>query len=206
MNNTVNASIQIRNNTGAPPALGLSVNRIDVGNVTSGSNGSLNIEAGAIAGPENDPDYSINNGASFQELGNFSNLTPEIYNLVVQLSIATAVNWIGTVPLILVGTAPVISVQTTPADCISGKGGTITITVTSGGIPPFKYSIDGGKTFSDNNRFTNVPAGTYQIVVVDNAQNSASTQATVDAIRGETNNAITNLITKKYCKGKCTPS
>ena len=48
--------------------------------------------------------------------------------------------------------------------------GSILITA-SNGIGPFAYSIDGGLSFQEENLFTNLPAGEYQIVVMDSENN-----------------------------------
>lgn len=174
--------------------------RIVVGNVTGVNNGSLFIDAASASAF--DPDYSIDGGEEFQELGTFKNLPPATYHIVVSTrQPPDAPRWTGRVPLIQVSTAPVISVQTTPADSISGKGGLITIEAT-GGVPPYQFSIDGGKTFSTGSRFTNVPAGIYQIKIVDSNQVCVTTQATVGQERVMSDNTITDFITEKYCDGE----
>lgn len=46
-----------------------------------------------------------------------------------------------------------------------GATGSINISA-QGGVPPYKYSID-GKTFGSNPAFSSVPAGTYSVMVID---------------------------------------
>lgn len=51
-------------------------------------------------------------------------------------------------------------------ECAGNETGKITVTVAGGGAG-YTYSIDGGQTFQNNNVFDNLPAGTYQLVVMD---------------------------------------
>lgn len=48
-----------------------------------------------------------------------------------------------------------------------GDLGSIVIESTVGGTPPFRYSINGGKEFSWQHNFHNLPPGTYDLVVLD---------------------------------------
>ncbi|HDR68399.1 MAG TPA: T9SS type A sorting domain-containing protein, partial [Bacteroidaceae bacterium] len=52
--------------------------------------------------------------------------------------------------------------------CYGDQTGTISIFASGGFGSPFRYSIDNGLTYQDNNpNFLNLPAGTYPIVVTD---------------------------------------
>ncbi|HQK67015.1 MAG TPA: hypothetical protein PLL94_02610, partial [Bacteroidales bacterium] len=71
------------------------------------------------------------------------------------------------------------NIATTQPKCYGNSNGTIVITA-SGGFPPVStltYSIDGGTTFVASNTF-NVPAGTYNVVVKD-IMNCTATAAPV---------------------------
>ncbi len=57
-------------------------------------------------------------------------------------------------------------VSTTSSSSQSDPNGTITIE-SSGGEPPYSYSIDNGTNFSSDNIFTNLEAGNYIIAVTD---------------------------------------
>ena len=48
-----------------------------------------------------------------------------------------------------------------------GDGGKIVISDISGGIAPYQYSFDGGKTFSSSPIMTGLGSGQYQIIVRD---------------------------------------
>ncbi|HEY8401127.1 MAG TPA: gliding motility-associated C-terminal domain-containing protein, partial [Cytophagaceae bacterium] len=54
----------------------------------------------------------------------------------------------------------------TDATCQNADG-SITLTVTSGGVPPFLYSKDGGNNFSPTPTFNNLTAGVYSIAIKD---------------------------------------
>ena len=63
------------------------------------------------------------------------------------------------------GTSSTYSV--TQPSCSQGSG-SINIS-TTGNSGPFQYSIDGGNTFSGNNVFTGLSAGTYNVQILDSA-------------------------------------
>jgi len=51
--------------------------------------------------------------------------------------------------------------------CSSDSNVSLTITEVTGGIAPYEYSIDGGATYQANELFTNLPGGSYPVVVRD---------------------------------------
>ncbi len=73
-------------------------------------------------------------------------------------------------------TADVIS---TPVTCFGANDGTITISNTQNGIPPYQYSLNGVAPWQSSNIFTGVKAGTYDLIVVSDANNCVSTLAIV---------------------------
>lgn len=109
--------------------------------------------------------YTYNAGTNFNATGFFNNLCPGSYNLTV-----TDANGCGVPggPAIITEPAPMVLV-TIPSNptCNASSDGTIDI-VATGGTPPYQYSIDNGITFSGSNIFTGLPAGNYDIVVLDN--------------------------------------
>lgn len=57
--------------------------------------------------------------------------------------------------------------QLTPPDC-NGVPGSILLTPTAGtGTPPYRYSIDGGVNFQDDNLFDGLEVGDYDLAVID---------------------------------------
>jgi gliding motility-associated-like protein len=73
-------------------------------------------------------------------------------------------------------TADVTSTQVT---CFGYNDGTITINNTQHGIPPYQYSLNGVAPWQYSNIFTGVKAGTYDLIVVSDANNCVSTLAIV---------------------------
>jgi len=51
-------------------------------------------------------------------------------------------------------------------NCNNNQTGSIVIFV-NGGMPPYKYSVDNGTTFLSSNSFTNLPFGSYSVVIKD---------------------------------------
>lgn len=71
---------------------------------------------------------------------------------------------------------PLVSFTTTQVDLTCFQDGTGEITITAqGGSGNFEYSIDNGITFLPNNVFSNLAAGTYDIVVQDIPGNCQAT-------------------------------
>ena len=162
------------------------------------SNGSLIINTIGGSGVLT---YSIDSGLNFQSNSLFQNLLAGTYNIIVQdangcTSSANAV--------VSNASAPVINA--TPATNVSCNGyndGSISIAA-SGGLGTLTYSINGGITSFPSGIFSNLIAGSYNILVTDSAgctvtavanitQPTAilSSTAVVNAICGSTNGEIT---------------
>ena len=72
--------------------------------------------------------------------------------------------------------ALVLTASSTPATC-GEINGTITVTSTTGGTPPYKYSLNGGEP-QDSTEFMPLAAGSYTVAVIDN--NMCSTEIGVE--------------------------
>ncbi|MBS7230218.1 T9SS type A sorting domain-containing protein [Flavobacterium psychroterrae] len=107
--------------------------------------------------------YSINGGQSFQESDTFDNLSAGLYPIAIKDSKNTIINNISfeLLPYIPV-TATVTPIST--SSCINSGGLNI---VAKGGQIAHCYSIDGGKTYSSDNAFFDLPAGNYSVLVKD---------------------------------------
>jgi gliding motility-associated-like protein len=107
--------------------------------------------------------YSMDGGATFQGNGFFLDLEAGTYDLVViNAAGCTATQ---TVELVVVGAPVINSVEVVAPVCAGDANGSIS--VVASGTPAFTYSIDGGATFQADALFSNVPAGTYTLVVED---------------------------------------
>ena len=119
-------------------------------------NGSITINATGGVPPLQ---YSINGGTTFQSSNVFTGLAGGTYNIVVKD--ASGCTSTSTVTLTVANTVTE-TVAKTDANCTTG--GTITITASGGGAPPYQYSINGGTTWQSSNVFTGLAAGTYNVV------------------------------------------
>ncbi|MDO6761547.1 T9SS type B sorting domain-containing protein [Tamlana sp. 2_MG-2023] len=76
---------------------------------------------------------------------------------------------------------PVIdSAIASEVSCIGESDASIVVTASSG-VPPYTYSIDNGLNFQGSNVFDNLPAGTYDVVVMDSksCQSTPATQVVI---------------------------
>jgi|GEM_PF-602770 len=106
--------------------------------------------------------YSIDGGATFQTNNVFFNLPGRTYNIVVKDAVNTVTN--GT-PIIIYPPPPIgVNTTVSPISCTSNA---IITVIPTGAYGPFFYSLDGGINYSSNNTFSNLPAGTYRVVVKD---------------------------------------
>ena len=63
-----------------------------------------------------------------------------------------------------------LNVTPTNSEIICSGTSSADLTIgTSGGVAPFRYSIDDGATFQDTNTFVGLPAGSYNLVVEDSS-------------------------------------
>lgn len=125
------------------------------------SNGSLTVN---VAGGVGVLQYSNNGGTSFQAGNGFFNLAAGNYNVVVQDANGcqgTAAGQINNLSGPSITLAPVTNVS-----CNGGTNGSITVN-TSGGTGVLQYSIDNGASFQASNVFSNLVAGSYDIMVED---------------------------------------
>jgi hypothetical protein len=109
--------------------------------------------------------FSIDGGQSFSSSNSFSELSPGIYDVVVQGALGLC-EFEETVT-IEVCEFTSAQITSTNASSVVSTNGSIEINPTSG-TGPYLYSIDGGQNFVPSNTFNNLPVGTYNIIVQDN--------------------------------------
>ncbi len=110
--------------------------------------------------------YSIDNGTTYQNSPNFTNVTAGDYDIVVEYTLGTDV-CTTTPQTITITTATAINgtvALTSPYTCISD--GVITVSGVTGGTSPYQYSID-GVNFQPGTTFTGLTDGTYTVTVRD---------------------------------------
>jgi gliding motility-associated-like protein len=104
--------------------------------------------------------YSIDNGVNTQLNGDFTSLTSGNYTIVVNDGTGC---FVDSIEVIGGGVGPVLdSVITTDLTCFNAADGEIEIYALGTGLT---YSIDNGVTFQASNQFSNLPQGSYDVVV-----------------------------------------
>ncbi len=122
------------------------------------ANGSIEINPTSGIAPYQ---YSIDGGQNFVTDNVFPDLAVGNYNIVVQ-DASGICSYEATVPVEVCEINTYIVTANTSSEDMDD--GTITI-YTSVGLNTYQYSIDGGQNFVTDNEFTNLSAGTYEIVV-----------------------------------------
>ena len=149
----------------------LSITNITTTNPTCvpGNDGSMTITAsgGTLA-------YTYNIGGANQANNVFANLGAGNYTITV--TDANGCTATSTQTIAPPNSPTITAVVTTDVDCNGGNNGSITVTAT-GGVPPYKYSVD-GVNWQDSNIFTGLPRGENTIYVKD-TYNCTPIQVTV---------------------------
>ncbi|MEZ5068249.1 MAG: SprB repeat-containing protein [Bacteroidia bacterium] len=130
-------------------------------NCFGANNGSITINANGGTSPLQ---YSIDNGSSYQPGNNFSGLSPNTYQIIVQDAngcTATASVNITEPTQVVISSTPTVD-----ANCFGANNGSITINA-GGGTGPLQYSIDNGNSYQSGNSFSGLSPNTYQIIVQD---------------------------------------
>ncbi|WP_423147363.1 SprB repeat-containing protein [Rubrolithibacter danxiaensis] len=137
------------------------------------ANGSLTITASGGSGTGYT--YSINNGSTYSGANKF-NVAAGTYIVTVKDS----KDCLSDSCPVTVSEPPVLSVTTNTQNvsCKGGNNGKISINA-SGGTTSYTYSINNGTSWTTTNVFTGLTAGTYFILVKDNAGCSAGKSVTV---------------------------
>ena len=124
------------------------------------ANGSITLTATGGMPPF---DYSIDGGVTTQSSGVFTGLMAGDYMMLIVDDFGCEVE-----DRIIVegpGTLALIIIADDQSNCNFPNGG-ISVS-TTGGTPPYTYSIDGGNTFTSSSDFVDLDGGLYTIVVQD---------------------------------------
>ncbi|MFZ2339142.1 MAG: PKD-like domain-containing protein [Bacteroidales bacterium] len=149
-----------------PAVLTATVTRTDV-TCFGANNGTISITN--PSGGYGTYQYSIDGGLTWQGFGTFSNLEPGTYD--IRIRDAANNGCIVTLNPELISEPAVLSATINSANvsCFGGNDGTITITGATGGYGTYEYSINGGGSWNSTGVFTNLIAGSYNILIRDAA-------------------------------------
>lgn len=89
------------------------------------------------------------------------------------------------------------------SSCFGANDGTLTLSAV-GGVPPYRYSINNGVSFTSNNVFAGLVAGTYSIMVADSGMRCFGTTTAVITQPQEIE-LTTNISNLQVCISGCTP-
>jgi gliding motility-associated-like protein len=124
-----------------------------------GSDGTIAITN--PSGGSGNYEYSIDGGATWQNNGAYTGLTPDTYVVMLRdTGEPTNIVTLGTITI----TEPDglnATVDSTPASCAGEADGEIVFSGTTGGSGDYEFSIDGGLTWQPGEEFLNLSAGTY---------------------------------------------
>jgi gliding motility-associated-like protein len=131
-------------------------------------NGTITITPTSGTGPFQ---YSLD-GVNFQSSNSFTGLATGSYTVTVK-------NNSGCVSTVAATVNPGQPLSATAAVsnvlCNGGNTGSVTISISTNGAPPYQYSLD-GNTWQSANTFTGLAAGSYSVQFKDN-NNCSGTQA-----------------------------
>lgn len=142
-----------------PPILSVSVTTTDITTCADDTTGEIQANGSGGTGLL---EYSLD-GLAFQPGGTFSNLPAGPYTVYVRDNSGCSI----TQPVTLNAPDPVLA-TITKTDATFGNLGSITISGTNGGVPPYLFSIEGDTgTFSSDTFYIDLEAAIYHVIVRD---------------------------------------
>ncbi len=145
---------------------GCSVPDIAKQDVCNGVDGQITILS--VSGGTAPYQYSIDNGANWQNSNIFAGLSSGTYSVLVKDNVGCT----STVNTIVIVNKLTGTISKTDVTTCTSSDGTITFSNIQGGSGSYLYSIDGGTTFPySTSPVTGLAAGTYSVVIKDNVTN-----------------------------------
>lgn len=138
--------------------------------------------------------YSIDGGATFVTSNSFNGLAGGNYNVIIQDN-----GGCSTTTPFSIAKPPQVVLNTTLVNSSCGlNNGSITMVV-AGGTPPYTYSSDGGLSFGAASVFSNLAAGNYKVVVMDD--NGCVEASTVNILGAPGPRILTTTFNPQICDG-----
>jgi len=168
----------------SPPELLINdITANDVSGCSGDSNGSLVVSASGGTGIL---EYSLND-VTYQSSSTFIGLPAGDYTVFVKDANGCTVSTQDTI-----NEPDPLSALVITSNVTFGALGTITITGSTGGVPPYEYSITGsGGTFTPDTAYSDLSPATYPVVLRD--QNGCTFEETVEVLDIQPMQMVTNL-------------
>lgn len=148
------------------------VSSVDVTICNGRSNGSITIsnEVGGSGFYE----YSIDGGASWFGNQNFPNIPAAMYDVRIRDAHQHSCMYILNSAVLVSQPAPITATLSTihVTGCSGNTNGSITVLNPNGGMAPYEFSIDGGVSWQTSPTFNNLSAGSYDVRVRNQGDNS----------------------------------
>lgn len=130
--------------------------------------------------------YSIDNGTSYQNSPNFTNVIAGDYDVIVEYTSGTDVCTTAPQTITVTTTTAINGTVSLTAPYTCTSSGEITVSGVTGGTSPYQYSID-GVNFQPGTTFNGLTPGTYTVTVRDaNVCTYVAAPITIDALNPPT--------------------
>ncbi|MBA3751752.1 hypothetical protein H0X06_03070 [Candidatus Dependentiae bacterium] len=141
--------------------------------------------------------YSLDGGVTFQGSPQFIGLAAGTYEVVAQVKDLCVVKTVTIYQPALLDFTTTI----THPDCSRGALGSLMIMPT-GGIPPFRFSVDKGATFQQSPEFIELTAGIYPLLVEDSRGKRVSHDVQIGSHLPSTGSYLADCAVTMYCKSQ----
>ncbi len=157
-----------------------------------GSNGQ--VQLGAVTGGTAPYQYNFN-GAGLSSTTLYSNLTAGSYTIVVQDN--NGCTYTAPNVVLVSGNGPTAIASTITNPSCNSSNGQVQLGAVTGGTAPYQYNFNGAG-LSSTTLYSNLPAGSYTLVVQDN-NGCSYTAANVVLVSGNGPTAIASTVTNPAC-------
>lgn len=136
--------------------------------------------------------YSID-GVNYQSSPNFTGVVAGVYTVYGKDSVGDIHT--TTVTIIQPADLTLTLISSTNETSFNADNGTITV-LASGGVGAYSYSIDGGVTWQSSGTFNNLVAGTYSVIVKDQATPTNDTATVSNIVITQPDDLLISLVSQ----------